>query len=84
MVAEQNINLNDLDVEEIEKYIQDLDEQKQAIRSRQLEAHEVLDRKNAERAVRERIERMPEAEQEAFRQILGIKGIDSAESVSGA
>lgn len=76
-------DLEKLEPEDIEKYIQALAEEKEELRGEQITAHEVLDRKNAEADALRRLETMSKPEIEALVQRVQTHGIPSEEKVNG-
>lgn len=73
-------DLEAMSVEELEKFIQDRDEEVQNLRAVKAAAHSVLDTKNAEIAAAARYEAMSDPERRALMQYMKAEGIASEEA----
>lgn len=71
--------LEAMSVDELEKFIQERDEEVQMLRNVKAAAHVVLDQKNLEAQAAARLETMSDPEKKALYQYLKAEGIPSAE-----
>lgn len=71
-----NVDLEALSIQELEEYIQGLDQDQGAIRDRRVAAHSVLDQKNMKAEAERRLENLSVEQQEILQEVLQAKLAD--------